>query len=270
VRLALTRPVSPSIADCALTFLDRQPIDVGRAALQHGAYEACLEELGVRLVPLPAEPDLPDAVFVEDTAVVLDEVAIAAAPPLPARRREVAGVAQVLSRYRPVRSLGGGALLEGGDVLRIGRVLYVGLSGRTNREGAMQLAALAEPHGYDVRPVTFEGCLHLKTACTYIGRNSVLANRAWLDTAQIEGVEVVEVAPDEAGAGNALLVRDTVVMSASFPETCARLRARGFQVRAVDVSELEKAEAGVTCCSILFEDTDPGQRLRPARSWDAH
>jgi len=251
--LALTRPVSPSIGDCVLTFAEQQPIDVGRAALQHRAYEACLVELGVRLVPVPAEPDLPDAVFVEDTAVVLDEVAIAAAPPLPTRRREVASVAQVLSHYRPIRALAGGALLEGGDVLRIGRVLYVGLSGRTNREGTRQLAALAAPHGYEVRPVAVEGCLHLKTACTYVGRNTVLANRSWVDPGQLEGVEVVEVAPGEAGAGNALLMRDTVVMSASFPETSARLRSRGFRVGMVDVSELEKAEAGVTCCSILFE-----------------
>jgi dimethylargininase len=250
---ALTRPVSPSLGDCALSFVERQPIDVGRAMLQHRAYQDSLEELGVRLVPASPEPDLPDAVFVEDTAVVLDEVAVAAAPPLASRRREVASVAQVLSRYRPVRALSGDALLEGGDVLRIDRVLYVGQSRRTNREGTDQLAALVEPYGYEVRPVFFEGCLHLKTACTFIGRSTVLANRAWADPAQLAGVGVVEVEPGEAGAGNALLVRDTVILSASFPETCARLRSRGFRVRAVDVSELEKAEAGVTCCSILFE-----------------
>lgn len=250
--LALTRAVSPSIAGCALTFMDRQPIDVDLAIRQHAAYEDCLRSLGLPVISLPAEAGLPDAVFVEDTAVVLDEAAVMAAPGLPSRRPEVRSVAEALRPHRRLHFMTGTANLEGGDVLRLGRTLYAGLSARTNREGVEQLAGFVEPYGYRVQPVQFEGCLHLKSACTPIGRNTVLANRFWVDTRQLIGVDVVDVAPSEPGAGNALLVEETVVLPRSFPRTAALLEERGFTVRTVDVSELQKAEAGVTCCSILL------------------
>jgi len=253
---ALTRAVSPALADCALSFLEREPIDIDLATHQHNAYEKCLRALGVQVISLPPEPDLPDAVFVEDTAVVVDEVAVLTAPALFSRRREVASVAAALAPYRPQRAIGGSTHLEGGDVLPVGRALYVGLSARTNRDGVAQLRAFLEPYGYTVHVVEFNGCLHLKSACTSVGRNTLLANRAWVDTAQFDGFEVIDVPPGETEAANALLIGDTVVLPASFPETRQRLRERGFRVRTVDVSELQKAEAGVTCCSILFDRQD--------------
>ena len=251
--IALTRDVSPSITECALSYLDREVIDVELARRQHEAYRDCLRVLGVEILSLSPEPDLPDAVFVEDTTVVVDEMAVMTRPLLPARQAEVASVAATLERFRPVRWVEMAATLEGGDVLRIGRSVYVGLSARSNGAGIEQLASYLEPCGYRVQPVSFKGCLHLKSACTFIGHGTVLANPAWVDTTQFDGCEVVEVDPSEPCAGNALLIGDTVILPASFPKTQELLTQRGFRVNGVDVSELQKAEAGVTCCSILLE-----------------
>ena len=252
--IALTRPVSPTIGDCALTFMERQRIDPARAEQQHQAYEACLRRMSVQVVSLPPAPDLPDAVFVEDTAVVVDEVAVMAAPPLALRRQEVASVGDILSRYREMRSIEGSATLEGGDVLRVGRTLYVGLSARTNREGVEQLATILRPYDYQIRAVRFDGCLHLKSACTYVGRGTLLINRAWLDPGEIGEFATIEVVEDEPHAANVLAVGETLLMPASFPQTRARLERAGFQVMTVNLSELQKAEAGVTCCSILLQE----------------
>jgi dimethylargininase len=185
---------------------------------------------------------------------VVDELAVMTRPLLPARQAEVASVAVELERFRPVAWVSGEATLEGGDVLRIGRRVYVGLSARTNAAGVEQLASFLEPHGYRVQAVSFGGCLHLKSACTGIGRDSLLANREWVDPDQFAGCGVVDVDPSEPAAGNALLVGDAVVLPANFPQTARRLREQGFRVEAVDVSELQKAEAGVTCCSILLTE----------------
>lgn len=254
--IALTRPVSPSIGDCALSFIEREPIHVDLAQRQHEAYEACLRTLGVTLVEIPEAPDLPDAVFVEDTAVVVEEVAVLTAPSLESRRQEVESVAEVLGGYRPLERLTGEAHLDGGDVLRIGRSIYVGISSRTNEAAASQLAGLLAPHGYTVRTVRFAGCLHLKSACTFIGHDAILVNPAWVDPTQIKGVEVVAVAPEEPHAANALPIGETVLLPSAFPATRRLLEGRGFHVQPVDVSELQKAEAGVTCCSIVFQSMD--------------
>lgn len=249
---AITRAVSPSIDDCELTFHLRQQIDVARAASQHHAYEECLRELGVRVISLPAEPALPDSVFVEDAAIIVDELAIMTFMGAVSRRGETESLARALSEYRPIKYMQSPATLDGGDVMRIGRALYVGASSRTNAEGASQLRGLLAPFDYQVRAVEVTGCLHLKSACTYIGRNSILINRAWIDAAQLESFELVDVPTEEPNAANALLVGDVVVMPDSFPQTRAMLEGRGFNVRAVDVSELQKAEGGVTCKSLIF------------------
>jgi dimethylargininase len=254
VQLALTRAVSTSIANCALSFHERQPIEVALAVEQHRSYEEQLRLLGVHVISLPAEPDLPDAVFVEDTAVVVDEIAVIAAPRLESRQREVASVEAALSPYRPLRYINGTARLEGGDVLHIGRSVYVGLTQRTNREGVAQLADLLQPYGYQVEPIPIQGCLHLKTACTYLGQNTLLANRAWIDMTRLDDFEVIDVPPGEPNAANALLIGETVLFPASFPQTRRLLKERGFRVEVIDISELQKAEAGVTCCSIVLEN----------------
>ncbi|MEK6286773.1 MAG: arginine deiminase family protein [Acidobacteriota bacterium] len=255
---AITRQVSPSINDCELSFHARQPIDVSKAIAQHTAYQDCLAELGVRIVSLPAEPHLPDAVFVEDPALVFNEVAIISVMGAPSRRPEARSLADALSRYRPIKFLAEPATLDGGDVMRAGPEVFVGLSQRTNREGIAQLSAILRPYDYQVHPVEVRGCLHLKSACSYIGNATVLVNRSWIDAEPLRRFELIDVPDEEPAAGNALLVKDVVVLPASFPHTRALLERRGFRVRAIDVSELQKAEAGVTCTSLIFEDSGLG------------
>ena len=251
--MAITRGVSPGIVDCELTFLARQPIDLAKACEQHHAYERLLENLGARVISLPAEPTLPDSMFVEDPAIVLDELAVIFPLGTPTRRAEAASIAQALSPFRKLEYIKSPGALEGGDVLRIGRKVFVGLSRRSNKEGIRQLGAILAPQGYEVIPVAVRGCLHLKSAVTYLGRKTVLGNRAWFDESAFSGLEFVDVAPEEPHAGNALALDDTVVFPSSFPRTRARLESRGFQVSPLDISELQKAESGLTCSSLLFD-----------------
>src|SRR5688572_9958243 len=178
---AITREVSPSINDCELSFDDRQEIDVAKAMAQHEAYRECLKDLGVRIVSVPAEPELPDAVCVEVTGLVLDAIAVIANMGAASRRPEAASVAEALEQYRPLKFLTAPSTLDGGDVMRIGRTLFVGLSRRTNRQAVEQLSALVRPHGYEVEPVEVTGCLHLKSACSYVGNKTILVNRSWIE-----------------------------------------------------------------------------------------
>jgi dimethylargininase len=251
---AIVRDVSSSINDCELSFHARKPIDVANAIVQHKAYQDCLADLGLRIVSLPAEPGLPDAVFVEDPAVVVNEIAIISNLGAPSRRPESRSLANVLSRYRPLKFLAEPATLDGGDVLRIGRSIFVGLSRRTNQDGIDQLGDLLGPYDYQVQPIEVRGCLHLKSACSYIGNNTVLVNRSWIDAEPLSGFELLDVPEEEPAAANALLLNDVVIIPASFPKTRTLLERRGFRVGTIDVSELQKAEAGVTCTSLIFDD----------------
>ena len=253
---AITRGVSASLASGELTFRERTPIDIALARRQHEAYEAALVALGVRIDHLPAEDALADAVFVEDVALVIDEIAIVTMPGAVSRRGETESIARAVGRYRPVQHLTAPATLDGGDVVRIGRTLYVGLSSRTNEAGIDQLGALVSPLGYTVLAVEVVGALHLKTACTYAGRGILLANPEWAATNIFREVEVLPVDPGEPWGACVLAIGDTLVMPAAFPRTRARLEARGFTVVPVDVSELQKAEGGPTCLSIVFDAPD--------------
>lgn len=250
--IALTRAVSPTMAQCALTHMARQPIDIAAAEAQHAQYERCLAGLGCTVRRAPAAPELPDAVFIEDTALALDEVAIITRPGAAARQPETAAVAQTLAAYRPLHTLAPPGTLDGGDVLRLGRTLYVGVSSRSNAEGIAQLRALVTPYGYEVIAVPFTGCLHLKSAVTQVGKELLLGNRDWVSPENFPGMMWVNVAPTEPHAGNALLIGETVVYPQAHSETRARLEALGIVVQPVDISEMAKAEGGVTCCSLIF------------------
>jgi dimethylargininase len=253
MKIAMTREVSPAIARCELTHLPRLPIDGALAREQHHRYEACLSELGYAVLRLPAEPDLPDSVFVEDAAVVLDELAVLTRPGAPSRRAETASIAAALEPYRTLAPIEPPAVLDGGDVLRVGGTLYVGLSGRTDEAGAAQLARMLEPLGYVVRRVAVSGCLHLKSAVTAIAPETVLVNPAWVSPADLAGLTIVEIDPSEPHAANALRAGDAVIYPAAFPRTRRRLEERGLRIVEVDLSELAKAEGAVTCCSLLID-----------------
>jgi dimethylargininase len=250
---ALTRGVSPAIASCELEYLARVPIDAAKAAVEHRNYEACLRAAGLRVISLPADPQFPDGLFVEDPAMVLEEVAIICRMGAESRRGESRSLAEALAPFRKLEWLREPATLEGGDVMRIGKTLYCGISRRTNREGARQLAGLIEPLGYRVVPVAVSGCLHLKSAICALPDGRALANRRWIATDALADLKMVDVADEEPGAANVLSIGETILMPASFPRTRELLQRAGFPVTAIDISELQKAEAGVTCSSLIFE-----------------
>ena len=252
--IAITRAVSPAINLCEIGFIERQPIDRDRANRQHDQYEALLAELGATVVSLPAESDYPDSVFVEDPAVVVDEVAIMTRMGAGSRRGESASLAKALERYRPLRWMTEPATLEGGDVMRIGHTLYVGVSHRTNRAGIEQLTDELKALSYTVVPVAVRGALHLKTACCYLGDGAILANREWLDVEQLSEFRIVDVAPGEERGANVLALGGSIIIPECFPRTAAILAELGLKVRTLDISELMKAEAGVTCSSQILEE----------------
>lgn len=250
---AITRGVSPAIVNCELTFLQRAPINFTRAIEQHGAYQRALQHFGARIMSLPAEPSLPDSMFVEDPALVLDELAVIFPLGTESRRPEAESLANALAPYRELHYVRLPGTMEGGDLLRIGPRIFAGLSKRTNGEGIRQLQAIVDPQGYQVTAVPVTGCLHLKSAVTALGGNTLLANRAWFDSSYMEGFEWIDVAPEEPHAANALAFGNSVILPESFPLTRARIESRGFEVMPLDISELQKAESGLTCSSLLFE-----------------
>lgn len=249
---ALTRGVSLTLDACELTCVPRQPIDVQLAHQQHRTYEQALEDLGLHVISLPPQPDMPDAVFVEDPLLVLDELAIVSRMGAASRRAESQTLAQTIAEYRPLRRLTDPATLEGGDVIRVGRELFVGLSKRTNQAGIGQLRHWVEPLGYRVHPVAVHGCLHLKSACCYTGAGKMLVNPDWVDVDAFHDFKLIPVATTEPGAANVLRIHNTVLMPACFPQTALVLQNEGLHLRTLDISELMKAEAAITCSSVIF------------------
>jgi len=250
-RIAIVRPVSRSIIDCELTHLARSPIDYARASTQHKEYQSALKALGCELVTVSAADNLPDAVFVEDAAIVLDEVAVMTRPGAVSRRGELAGVERALAPFRPLMRITHPSTLDGGDVLLVGRRLFVGRSSRSNHNGIEQLRALVAPHGYDVQAVDLRGCLHLKSAVTAVANDTLLGNGDWVEREAFGDVKWIEVDPSEPHAANALHIENDVIYPKAYPRTAERMRAAGISLRLVDASELAKAEGGVTCCSLV-------------------
>lgn len=251
--VAITREVSPNVGDCELIHVSREEIDAALAIAQHRQYERLLVELGCRLFTLPGDPDLPDCVFIEDIAVVLDEVAIITRPGAASRRPEIPVVRAALEPFRPLVEIEEPGLLDGGDVLTVGRTLFVGLSTRTNQAAIDQLVRLLGPHDYRVRPVEFQSCLHLKSAVTLVADQTLLIQPGWVSPENFVDFDLIPVDPSEPRGGNAVRIGDTVLYASGYARTRERMEASGLTVRTVDQSELEKAEGGITCCSLIFE-----------------
>lgn len=256
--MAITREISPAIQACELTHLTRSPIDLDRARAQHADYEWALVEAGVTVRRLPTTDDMPDSVFVEDIAVILDELAVITRPGAVSRRAEAPAIMDALIKtralhFRPMVMIEEPGTLDGGDVLVLGTRVYVGSSSRTNAAGIDQLRRHATRAGYRVQALPVRGCLHLKSAVTAVGPETVLLNPAWLPEDAFADYERIAVDPHERHAANAVLLPDRVIYPASFPRTRERLEAAGVKIRPVDVGELAKAEGAVTCCSLIFE-----------------
>lgn len=253
--IAFIRPVSASIVNCELTHLAREPIDIQVARWQHEQYAARLVAHGCSVFSLPSADDLPDAVFIEDIAVVLDEIAVITQPGAVTRRAEIDGVMDALGKFRQLACITLPGTLDGGDVLKVGQTLYVGLSQRTNAPGIRLLASILAPFGYSVQGVPVQGCLHLKSAVTQVAENALLINREWLDWQIFKKSQLIDVHPNESNGANALLLPDgAVIYPSAFSENRSSLEQLGIRVDVVDVSELAKAEGGVTCCSLVFKE----------------
>lgn len=252
MKIAITRQVSSSIDQCVLTHLERQPIDFDLARLQHQQYESVLSSCGCRVVSLSPEVDYPDSVFVEDVAIVLDELAIITNPGAASRQGETESIAQVLKPYRHLEFIREPGRLDGGDVLCIDKNVYVGVSSRTNQPAIEQLSMILSPYGYTLKAVRVEGCLHLKSAVTQVSSQAVLLNPVWVESSTFEGVKVIEVHRSEPYAANCLMVGETLIYPDVYPITQSRLEREGIRILTIDVTELIKAEGAVTCCSLVF------------------
>ncbi len=249
---ALVHAVPPNLNRCELSFRKRVPIDYDLAVAQHRRFCEVLQAAGVELIELTANMGCPDAAFVEDVAVVFEEVAVICSMGVASRRGETAAVEAELAKYRPVARVSLPATIEGGDVLQLGSQVFVGLSDRTNKAGVKALRHLLSRFGYEVIPVQVTSCLHLKTACTPISRRSLLANPAWVDLGPFSEYNVVTVPEEEPWAANALLLGDLVVVHSGFPRTEKLLRDLEFEVVSLDLSEFIKAEAGPSCLAMVF------------------
>jgi dimethylargininase len=254
MRLAITRDVSPRFNECELTHINRTPIDVDIARAQHHGYVQALKELGCAVLELPAETNLPDSVFVEDAAVVLPEAAIITRPGADSRKPETESIAEALRPYRELLFIESPGSLDGGDVLALGKNIYVGLSTRSNQDAVDQMNQLLDKYGYQTLGVEMHDCLHLKTAVARVDSKTLLINRRWLDVEIFKGFDLIEVDPSEPFAANCLPLGDSIIFPAAFPKTRARLEARGYKIKPVVVDELAKAEGAVTCCSLIVEN----------------
>jgi len=250
--IALTHVISPNIDRCELSFLDRSPINYQRAVKQHEHYCELLRNCGLEVIELSVNRDFPDSTFIEDTAVVVDELAIMASMGAESRRKEVSGIESVLGYYRDVEHIQLPATLEGGDVLRIEKKIFVGISARTNLAGFETMKEILEPFGYEVIPVAVNGCLHLKSACVAVDDRTLLVNPRWLDLQPLRDFRIIPVPEDEPAAVNSLRINTTICMHSGYQKTIDSLVNLGFSVETVDISELLKAEAGMTCSSIIF------------------
>lgn len=248
---ALTRRPGPELATGAeLTHMHRQPIDMGLALTQHRACRDALAAAGLAVIDLPALPGHADAAFVEDVALAFPELLVLTRPGAASRQGEVAALAPHLPQDRPIAAIAEPATIDGGDVLVIGREVFIGLSGRTNRAAVDQLTALLAPHGYCVIAVAVPGALHLKTAATALADDLMLLNPGWVGPGAF-GRRWLAVDPGEPFGANTLHAGGRIFHAAASPRTRARIIAAGFAVTPLDISEFAKAEAGLTCLSIL-------------------
>src|SRR5215207_7348416 len=249
--LAITRDVSPRLNECEITHIDRAPMDVKVAQAQHDSYVRALKELGYAVLELPAEAELPDSVFVEDTAVILPDVALITKPGADSRKPETESIAQALRPYRELIFIESPGSVDGGDVLVLGKNIYVGLSTRSNQSAIDQMNEKLGSYVYKAQGVEMHDCLHLKTAVTRVDDKTLLINRNWVDVENFEGFELIDVDASEPFAANCLPVGDAIIFPVAFPKTSAKLTAHGYKIRPVMVDELAKAEGAVTCCSLI-------------------
>lgn len=253
MHIALTRKPSTELVKCELTHISRKPINMEKAYDQHREYERSLEEMGCEIHRLPELPDHADGIFVEDTAVVFPEVAVIARPGAVSRRQETESVASSLQRWRELRYITKPATLDGGDIFMLGKRVLCGISTRTNKEGVRQLRNVLDSFGYTVEGIPVDQCLHLKTAFAHVAEDVMLINPDWVDPVLFPSMKIIHVDSTEPYAANALKIGGEVLYPEGFNRTRQKMELEDIPLRIIDVSELSKAEAGLTCSSIVFK-----------------
>jgi dimethylargininase len=253
--IAITHVPSPRLDAGERTYVGRDPIDFRLALEQHAAYQDRLRWCGAQVIRLDVNLELPDCVFVEDTAIVLDEIAVMMSMGAESRRGELAGIERELGKHREIERVMLPATIDGGDVVRCGRTLYVGESPRTNAEGISALRDVVRHYGYAVTGVPVRECLHLKSGCSALPDGSFLVNADWIDVSPLPADRLAQVPPEEPWAGDVLVIAEQIIVADSCPRTADALRARGWNVIPAPISEFAKAEGGVTCMSLVFTAT---------------
>lgn len=251
--IALTHKISPNFQQCEVSHIDRSPIDFELTVKQHRNYCNVLHSAGLEVKELSVSLNYPDSTFIEDTAVVVDEIAILACMGVKSRRGEVINIEPELAKYRSLKHIQFPATLEGGDVLQMNRQIFVGLSSRTNQAGFESIREILSPLGYQVIQIAIKDCLHLKSACTKIDADTLLVNPDWLDMKPISHFRKINIAKDESYAANCLSLNDTVYLPKEFPKTSEIIAQHGYTIETINISELQKAEGGLTCSSIIFK-----------------
>ncbi|RJP54951.1 MAG: dimethylargininase [Anaerolineaceae bacterium] len=249
--IAVTRKVSPRFDECEITHIERAPIDIETARAQHREYVKTLAQLGCQVIELPEEPDLPDSVFVEDTAFILPEVAVITRPGADSRKPETESIIKALSPHSPLLHVTEPATLDGGDVLTLGKHIFIGQSTRSNEHAVRQVNDMLKRYGYTATGVALKDCLHLKSAVTRVDDKTLLINKNWVDASHFDGFDLIEVDASEPYAANCLPVKGHIIYPTAFPKTRRRLEEKGFSVVNVELGELAKAEGAVTCCSLI-------------------
>ena len=251
---AITRGVSPNMDKCELTYRSREQIDFQKAVVQLEQYCDLLRTWEVELLTIPGSITYPDCCFVQDTAVVLDEVCVIASMGARSRSGEVSEVETIVSPFRKVKRILPPATLDGGDVVQIGKRIFVGQSKRTNALGVEALSSVVASYGYTVVPVTVDGGLHLTTGCGVIDDETVLLNPRWLDATAFKGLRRLHVPEEEPWAANTIRVNEFVCLEEGAPRTIDLVQPYARSIETLDISEFRKAEGSLSCLSLIFRE----------------
>ena len=249
---AIVRGIPNTFQDCVTISHNTPKINVELARQQHETYCTTLEQLGLKLIRIEADDALPDCCFTEDIAIVFNDLAIITSPGTPSRVAETVEMEKIVAPLKKIYHLSPPATLDGGDVLKIDKKIFIGNSLRTNEEAIKQVAAIINPKGYEVIGVKIWNTLHLKSVCTYLGNGCIILAEGYLDDKIFSQYDKIILPKEEAYCANCLVVNGKVLISKGFPKTKSLIEAKEFSVIEMEISETKKADGALTCSSIIF------------------
>lgn len=249
---AIVRDIPNSYQQCVVGFHDKPQINVDLAKQQHQAYCKTLEQLGLKIIRIPADNTLPDCCFTEDTAIVFGDTAIITSPGTASRVAETVEMEKTLTPLKKIFYISPPGTIDGGDVLKIDKKVYIGISARTNEHAIKQVAAIINPKGFEVIGVKIRNILHLKSAVTYVGNGCVLLAEGYVDESAFSEYDKIIVPKEEGYCANCLVVNGKVLLPKGFPKTKSLVEAKGFSVIELEMTEIEKAEGALTCLSVII------------------